>query len=167
MKILIYGIGNPYRCDDAVGIKVAQQLAERINQDTVDVKWGSIDGLAILDEIIGYDRALFIDSVKTKNGKPGDIYKINIASFRNMHSFSSHGIDFANALELGRKFNLEIPKTTEIYGIEIEDNETFSEKCTPSVNTAIPELVGTIKSEIDKALGKDNTPSLSENNEGL
>ena len=163
-KILIYGIGNPYRCDDAVGIKVAEQLANKIKHNDIDVKWGSIDGVAILDEIVGYDQVLFIDSVKTKNGKPGDIYKIDISSFRNVHSFSSHGINFASALELGRKFNLKIPEKTDIYGIEIEDNETFSEECTDSVRKSIPKAVETIMDEI-KAI-EDNSPALSDEGAG-
>ena len=162
--MLIYGIGNPYRCDDAVGIKVAERLADEIKHRGIDVKWGSIDGVAILDEIVGYDHVIFIDSVKTKNGKPGDIYRIDSSSFRNVHSFSSHGINFATALEIGRKFNLEIPEKTDIYGIEIEDNETFSEECTKVVSESIPKAVETIMDEI-KAI-TDNPDVQSDEKKG-
>ena len=147
-RILVYGIGNPYRCDDAIGIKVAEQLAKKINKSNIDVKWGSIDGVAILDEIVGYDRVIFIDSVKTDKGNPGEIYKIDPASFLNVHSFSSHGINFIAALEFGKKFALKIPEQTDIYAIEIEDNNTFSEECTPMVAAVIPKLVEGIIREI-------------------
>ncbi|MBE0431898.1 hydrogenase maturation protease [candidate division WOR-3 bacterium] len=152
-RILIYGIGNPYRCDDSAGIKVAELLARKLKHSTVDVKWGSIDGLAILDEIVDYDRVFFIDSVKTENGRPGDIHKIDSASFTNVHSFSSHGINFTTALELGRKFNLAIPEKTEIYGIEIEDNDSFSEECTQKVKESIPRVVDAIIQEIGAIQG--------------
>ena len=68
-RILIYGIGNPYRCDDAVGIRVAELLAKKISKSNIDIKCGSIDGVAILDEIVGYDRVIFIDSVMTEKGR--------------------------------------------------------------------------------------------------
>ena len=147
-KILIYGIGNPYRCDDAVGIKVAERLSSKISKRSVDIKWGSIDGVAILDEIVGYDRVIFIDSVKTGKADPGTICKIDPLSFSNVHSFSSHGINFATALELGKRFDLKMPEKTDVYAIEIEDNDSFSEECTPKVTAAIPELVKTIAKEL-------------------
>ena len=147
-RILVYGIGNPYRCDDAVGIKVAEQLSKKIKKSNIHVKWGSIDGVAILDEIVGYDWVIFIDSVKTEKAQPGTICKVDPLSFSNAHSFSSHGINFVAALDFGKRFNLKMPERTDIYAIEIADNDTFSEECTPQVNAAIPELVEAIMKEL-------------------
>jgi hydrogenase maturation protease len=149
-RVLVYGIGNPYRCDDAVGIRVAEQLAKKIKKSNIDVKWGSIDGVAILDEIVGYDRVIFVDSVKTEKGDPGNIYKIDPASFKSFHSFSSHGINFITAIEFGKKFDLKMPEQTDIYAMEIEDNTSFSEECTPRVAEAIPKMVETIIEEIKR-----------------
>ena len=153
-KILIYGIGNPYRCDDAVGIRAAEQLATKIKQSNIDVKWGSIDGVAILDEIEGYDRVIFIDSVRTEKGTPGTIYKMDPNSFRSSHSFSSHGIDFITALQFGKKVDLKMPEKTDIYAVEIEDNTSYSEACTPNVAASIPELVQAIIEEIKAIEGE-------------
>ena len=147
-KILIYGIGNPYRCDDAAGIRVAQQLSRKINKSNIDIKWGSIDGVAILDEIVGYDWVIFVDSIKTEKAQPGTICKIDPLSFSSTHSFSSHGINFVAALEFGKKFKLKMPERTDIYAIEVADNDTFSEDCTPKVTAAIPELVEAIMEEL-------------------
>jgi hydrogenase maturation protease len=147
-RILVYGIGNRYRCDDAAGIRVAELLAHDLDRDNVDIKWGSIDGIAILDEIVGYDHVIFIDSVKTEKGTTGEIYKIDPRTFRSIHSFSSHGINFITALQFGKKFDLEMPEKIDIYALEIEDNDTFSESCTPQVTAAIPKLVDVIKKEV-------------------
>jgi hydrogenase maturation protease len=150
-KTLIFGIGNPYRCDDAVGIKVAQEIARQIKNPDIDVKWGSIDGVAILDEVVGYERVIFVDSVKTNKGKPGDIYKINHASEENTGSFSSHGINFLTALRVGEKFKLKMPGQIDIYAIEIADNTSFDEECTKEVKVSIPEVVQLIMKEINSA----------------
>jgi hypothetical protein len=36
---------------------------------------------------------------------------------------------------------MHIPKEIRIYAIEVEDNQTFSETCSPSVEGAIPGIV--------------------------
>ncbi len=151
-KILVYGIGNPFRSDDRAGIEAAQMIAESVDDPHVDVRWGSIDGMQILDEITGYDRVFFIDSVKTEAGKPGDIYRIKPLTARDTPPPASHGIDFITALDYGRKFNLDMPRQIDIFAIEIEDNSTFSEKCTEKVKASIPKVVEAIRQEIMELL---------------
>ena len=149
-KILIYGIGNPYRCDDTAGIKVAELLQNKTNKSNITIKSGSIDGLAMLDEILGYDRVIFIDSITTKDGKPGDIYKIKVNQIKNTPSLSaSHGIDFVTAIEMGKKLGYKMPKNIDIYAIEIEDNTSFNEECTEKVRASIPETVNRIMKDIE------------------
>lgn len=153
-KVLVYGVGNPYRCDDAAGIKVAEELAKRLQNQNTDIKWGSIDGVAILDEIVGYDRVIFVDSIKTEKGKPGDIYRIKPSSIQDTGSpFSSHGINFVSALDFGKKFNLKMPEQTDIYAVEIADNTSFSEECTEKVKASLPKIVEAIIKDLDASDG--------------
>ena len=153
-KVLVYGVGNPYRCDDAIGIKVAEELTKKVQKPNIDIKWGSIDGVAILDEIVGYDRVIFVDSIKTEKGKPGDIYKIKPSSLQDTgSSFSSHGINFVSALAFGKKFNLKMPEQTEIYAVEIADNTSFSEECTEKVQASIPKIVEAIMENLGTDAG--------------
>jgi hydrogenase maturation protease len=150
-KILIYGIGNPYRCDDAAGIIIAEELRKRISMPNITIRSGSIDGLSMLEEIVGFDKVVFIDSIKTKNGKPGDIYKINLnQSETNPPIAPTHGIDFVRAIKMGKKFDCKIPEKIVIFAIEIEDNTSFSQECTNEVKTSIPEVVEKILSYISK-----------------
>ncbi len=148
-KILIYGVGNPFRCDDSVGMKVANALEEKIKKSNIIIKSGSIDGLTMLDEIRGFGKVIVVDSIKTKDGKPGDIYRITLEPLKNAPSLSAtHGIDFVTALRLGKKLGYTMPKSVNIYAIEIEDNTTFSEDCTEKVKTSIPEVVEKVLEEI-------------------
>lgn len=148
-KILIYGVGNPYRCDDAVGLKVVQHLKNTIKNSPITIKSGSIDGLAMLDEITGYDRVIFIDSIKTNNGIPGDIYKIKLDPLDNASLSSvSHGIDFVTALRLGTQLGYTMPSKIDIYAIEIENNISCGEECTAKVRASIPEVVDRIMADI-------------------
>lgn len=149
-KILIYGVGNPYRCDDAVGIKVAELLEQRLQESNVTIAHGSIDGLAMLDEILGYDYVIFIDSVKTKDGIPGELYRIPLFPLQEIPALSvSHGIDFVTAIRLGKKFGYKMPKRIDVYAVEIEDNKSFSEQCTRVVQEVIPHVVDNIIKEVE------------------
>ena len=150
-KILIYGVGNPYRRDDAVGIKVVEILQKKITKSNITIKSGSIDGLAMLDEILGYDRAIFVDSIKTKDGIPGDIYRIQVNPLKIPTSLTvSHGIDFVTALRMGKRFGYTMPKHITIFAVEIEDNTSFNEECTEKVTSSIPEIADKIIKEIEK-----------------
>jgi hypothetical protein len=42
---------------------------------------------------------------------------------------------------LGKRLGMHIPKEIRIYAIEVEDNQTFSESCSPLVEQAIPRIV--------------------------
>jgi hydrogenase maturation protease len=151
IKILIFGVGNPYKCDDTVGIKVAEILKKKINKPNITVKSGSIDGFTMIDAISGYDNIIFIDSIQTKDGKPGDIYKIKLEQLEKPPSLSaSHGVDFVTAIRTGKKLGYKVPEIIHIYAIEIEDNTSFSEDCTEKVKKSIPEVVKRIMDEIEQ-----------------
>jgi len=150
-KILVFGIGNPYRCDDSVGLKIADSLKEKINDPHITIKSGSIDGLAVLDEMLGYDKVFFIDSIETKKGKPGDIYKIELDPCSKTLSVSaSHNIDFATAIRMGQRFGYQMPKIISVYAVEIENNTSFNEECTKKVKASIPKVVKRIMDEINE-----------------
>lgn len=145
MKTLVLGIGNPILSDDAVGIKVAEEIGDRLWEQCLDVKTASIEGLSILDEITGYEKLILIDSVKTGKGRPGDVYRLSLEDLNvTSHLSSSHGVDFATVIELGKKMGYKLPEIIDIYAIEVEDNTTFSEECTRKVKMRISEIADKI-----------------------
>ena len=111
-KMIIYGLGNPYRCDDAVGIKVVEQLGSVLRDPRVTIRSGSIDGLTMLDEIRGYEHVIIVDAIKTDDGTPGDIYRTELDPLDVSSSVSlSHGISFVTALRMGATFGYDMPET--------------------------------------------------------
>jgi len=154
----VLGIGNPILSDDSVGMRVAIEIENRLRKKypeqnpllQIKVKEVSIEGFSILDEIAGYDRLILIDSIKTGNRRPGDVYKLSIKDLSfTSHLSSSHGVDFATVIELGEKLGYKIPQIIEIYAIEVEDNTTFAEECTQKVRIKIPKIVDKIIEAID------------------
>jgi len=135
--ILILGVGNPILTDDGVGIKIAQKLKEE--KPDLEVIETSEVGIALLDLVADYDKLIMIDSIKTEQGKPGELRKLEIKDLKLVMDFSSsHGIDIATAFELGRRLGYKMPKYISVYAVEIKDNSTFAEECTPEVEERIP-----------------------------
>ena len=148
-KTLILGMGNPLLCDDGIGLKIAAELRDRVNQAEIDVMETGIAGLALLDLLVGYDRAIIIDAIQTVDGKPGRIYKLDTHAFDSARrAVSPHDIDFTTALEFGSKLGLSMPERVTIFAIETSDVSTFSEECTPEVQKAIPRCVRMVLQEL-------------------
>jgi hydrogenase maturation protease len=146
MKTIILGFGNPILTDDAVGIRIAGELEREFPDITVEAT--SEAGLAILENITGYDKLVIIDSIKTGKGKPGELYKLELEDLMPRSDFSSsHGLDIATAFKLGEKLGYPLPRQVSIYAVEVKDNSTFGEECTPEIERSIPLIIGQIVKE--------------------
>jgi len=151
MKTLVLGMGNPILSDDGVGIKVAQEVGEKLNSPQVTVAETSAAGLRLLDSIVGYDKVIIIDAIQTKKGRAGQIYRMKPEDFSfAKHLSSPHQINLVTALELGKMLNLVMPQEITIFAVEAKDITSFSEKCTPEVERAIPEVVKMVLEELSE-----------------
>jgi hydrogenase maturation protease len=149
MKTLVLGLGNPILTDDGVGIRVARDVGEKLNDPQITVAETSEAGLRLLDSIVGYDKVIIIDAVQTEKGQPGQIYRMGPEDFsRTKHFSSPHQINLATSLELGNTLNLAMPQKITIFAVEAKDITTFSEKCTPEVEQAIPKVVKMVLEEL-------------------
>jgi hydrogenase maturation protease len=146
MSTLVLGIGNPILSDDGVGIEVARLLREQVPGITVEET--NEAAIALIDLIVGYDRLIIIDSIKTGQGKPGELYKLTLEDLGSNMDFSSlHGMDIATAFEVGESLGCPMPRSVSIYAVEVKDNSNFAERCTPEVADRIPLVVKQIKGE--------------------
>ena len=149
-KTLILGMGNSLLSDDGVGLRVAAELEGRLDPQKVTVMETSMAGLDLLDLLAGYDRAILIDAIQTVEGKAGQIYRLDPEAFDvTRHAASPHDVNFATALELGKRLGLALPQQIVIFAIEVADASTFSEECTHQVRQAIPLCVEMIIRELN------------------
>lgn len=143
MKTLILGLGNPLVGDDSVGLRVAAELARQL-ADRPDIVvdeeyWG---GLRLMERMIGYDRVIVIDAM-VSGLPPGSLQWLTVQSLPTQHTASSHDVNLATALAVGRHAGAQLPPDEAIWilGIEAQQVETFSDQCTPAVAEAIPKAV--------------------------
>lgn len=142
-KTLILGLGNPIVSDDSVGLRVVAELRTRLagRPDVVvdEDYWG---GLRLMEHMAGYARVIVVDAICT-GGVPGTLHELAVDSLPTQRSSSSHDVNLATALELGRTAGLALPtnESIRLLGIEAEDVINFSDACTPAVAEAIPKAV--------------------------
>lgn len=142
MKTLVLGLGNPVLTDDGVGFAVVEEVRKRLPTADVTVSQASVGGLSLLELVVGYDRVVIVDAIRTPGGTPGEVHQLSPDEFRgSIRAASTHDVDLATALELGRQLGMEIPDEMVILAIEAADVESFGEELTPSVAAAVPQAV--------------------------
>jgi hydrogenase maturation protease len=150
-------MGNPILCDDAVGIRLARAVAERLGPreglDVVDEC--SVGGLNLVEVMAGYDRVVVLDSIMTEGGVPGTWFTFDAGALRETLNLRNvHDVNFATALELGRTMGTPLPadECIRVYAVEVDDTVTFSETMTPGLEAALPELADEIGAEVEALL---------------
>ncbi|MDO9578076.1 MAG: hydrogenase maturation protease [Candidatus Cloacimonadales bacterium] len=140
MKTLVLGLGNTILSDDGVGIHIAFEIEKKCKN--IDVLEASAAGFRVIDEIIGYEKLILIDSIKTGKAEPGELHRFTFAEFsRTMHHSSPHDISLFEAFDIMKKEKADLPTDIKVYAVEVTDTSTFSESCTDEVAKAIPQIV--------------------------
>ncbi len=151
VKTLVLGLGNPLLGDDAIGLKVAALVRERLGErDGVDVAEEEAGGLRLMERMTGYDRAVLVDACLS-GGTPGAIRRIGPDELPTQRTAIAHGIDLPRALALGRSLGLPMPEVVRVVAIEAESVHEFRESMTPAVAAAIESAVAAVLEEIDAA----------------
>lgn len=117
-KILVVGIGNPDRGDDAVGAIVAQKLAGRLPPDVAQLVRSS-DLLSLMEDWAGFDALVCIDAAAPM-GAPGRIRRIDLATDElppKTPVTSCHAFSLVDAIRLGRILR-RAPQNIIVYAVE-------------------------------------------------
>ncbi len=156
-KTLMLGLGNPILTDDAIGIKVVEELERRFGTDNgYDYCTGSFGGFHIVDEIRGYDRAVIVDSI-IRGGEVGTVYKLTLHDLDGTVRLASpHRVNLPGAIALAKKIEDNIPDDITIYAIEVDELTVFSTRLSPKLQDCFPEIVNKI---IDYEMGGNNDRS--------
>ncbi len=116
--ILIIGIGNEYRSDDAVGLLVARALQDRKLPHT-SILEATGEGTALLETWQGAEDVILIDAV-TSQAPAGTIHQLDAQSGAlspGLFALSTHAFSVVEAIELARALG-NLPQRLMIYGIE-------------------------------------------------
>jgi hydrogenase maturation protease len=116
--VLVIGVGNEIRADDAVGLHVCRVLKGRL-PDHCNVVENSGDGANLMELWKNSQVTILVDAVRSGT-EPGQVHRyeahqrpLPATLFQN----STHAFGVPQAIELARAMN-QLPQTLIVYGIE-------------------------------------------------
>jgi len=156
-KILILGLGNEILSDDGIGPRLVKDLAKKNEGKDIEFETSCCGGLEIMEYIRDYERAIIIDAILTKNGKPGNLYYFTPSDFSETSNLSNlHDVNFITALHLGNILELNLPSDLHIIAVEIIEDREFNEKLTPFLEKRYPEILAELSALIKRIINSKN-----------
>jgi len=147
-KTLVVGLGNPILGDDGVGWRVAEEVLCRLESpvhksDRLDVvvERLSVGGLGLMERMVGFGKAIVIDSITTREGTPGDLSCFPLSALPDHsagHTTSAHDTSLQNALKIAQEMGFNIPEEVWVVAIEARQTLDFSERLTAPVEATVP-----------------------------
>ena len=141
--ILIIGLGNPDRGDDAAGRAVAARLKARLPRDMRVTESGG-EATALLARFCEADEVILIDAAMS-GAAPGTVERFEAhqtplpaARF----GMSTHGFGLAEAIELARALG-QLPRRCVVYAIEGR-SFAIGDPLSPEVEAAVEAVVAHI-----------------------
>jgi len=154
MKTIVLGIGNLILGDDGVGVHVANEVKKHIHSPNITVDEAITGGMNLLDLLLGYDKAVIIDAVKSEDSEQGEVKRIKLSDFTTMHSCNPHDVSLIEAIEMANKLGEDrIPEEIIVIGIMMKEipcefGEELSEKIAAAVPKAVEMTLNELKKEV-------------------
>jgi len=148
-RILVIGVGNEYRSDDAVGLVVARRLRQ-LSLGNVTVIEESGEGTDLMESWKGADTVIIVDAASS-GAKPGTIHRIDARAQRiptRLLRYSTHAFSVGEAVELARAMN-RLPPRMVVYGIEgerFDEGTGLSRAVQASVDTVVDLVLRQLRS---------------------
>lgn len=151
MKTIVVGLGNPLLGDDGVGWRVAEEVKQQLgNNSAVTVECYSLSGLSLMEQLIGFERVILIDSLNTGRYDQGEVVAFTLDSLEDLtygHSASAHDASLKTALVVGRSMGERLPADRDIHVVAIEAQHVydFKEELTPAIAASVPVAVDKVR----------------------
>jgi hydrogenase maturation protease len=118
--VVVIGVGNALRGDDAAGLEAVRLLRARAEGAPIAVREQEGETLGLLERWAGAGAAVLLDAVRS-GAEPGTIHRVDVSSqpipARLRSSSSTHMVGLGEAIELARALG-RLPGRTILYGLE-------------------------------------------------
>lgn len=145
--LLIIGIGNEYRSDDAAGLIAARKI-KSYGLKGIQVIENNGDGADLIEKWTGRDKVILIDAVRS-GSEPGTIHEFTAPGSiipSELFKFSTHLFSVPQAIYLSASLG-NLPKDLKIFGIEAGSFDSGI-KISNEVEIAVNNIVNLVKQNI-------------------
>lgn len=147
MRPLVLGLGNELAGDDAVGVLVARALGAELD-GVADLVESSASGLALIEILAGYDRAVIVDAVLTGRNPPGTITEMGLDEVGRVVAPSTHQAGVAELAAVAARLGLRFPSETLVLAVEVVDPYTLGAGLSEPVAEALEGIVRRVRDRV-------------------
>ncbi|MGE5361305.1 MAG: hydrogenase maturation protease [Bacteroidales bacterium] len=147
MTVRLLGLGNDLLADDAFGVEVLRQIAPTLPAE-VQTATSIASGFALIDDLLGADRLIVIDTMTTGHQVPGNVRRFEASDITPATGQSPHYVGMFETLQLGRRLGLHVPAEIVILAVEAGDCLTIGGPMSTEMRAAIPVIEGMIREQL-------------------
>ena len=149
-QLLVIGLGNPDRGDDAVGVEVAREVAaERLDVNVLEFD----DPSEALDAWDVEDAVVVTDAIRSGGGHPGEIHVVDAVAQKlpagRWATGGTHALGLAAVVELARALG-QLPRSLVVVGVEAKQFG-HGAPMSDAVVAAVPAATNAVLAAIDAA----------------
>ncbi|MFB3826728.1 MAG: hydrogenase maturation protease [Bryobacteraceae bacterium] len=127
----VLALGNELLGDDAFAFEVARRLRD------VETVCSSVSGFHLLDDVLGVERLIVVDTVQTGRTTVGALRIIREQELEFAPGTAPHGTGIFEMLEVARRLGLDAPREVIIVAVEAADCITVGGRMHSSVRAAV------------------------------
>jgi hydrogenase maturation protease len=149
LTLVVVGVGNALRGDDAAGLAVAELVRSRVSDDVV-VKVCEQEPSRLVDAWEGAAAAVVVDAASSA-AEPGTVHRIDASAGEvpaRVFRSSTHAFGVGDVVELARALG-RLPERVIVYGIEGGDFAAGTGLSEP-VTAALPGVVESVVSDVER-----------------
>ena len=144
MRTLVLGLGNELAGDDAVGVLAARAVREDL-ADAADVVESSASGMALIEVLAGYERAVVVDAIMTGKSAPGTITDMGMDEVGRVVAPSVHQAGLPELAAVAERLGLGFPSRTRVLAVEVVDPHTLGAPLSAPVVAALEEVARRVR----------------------
>jgi hydrogenase maturation protease len=150
-RVVVIGIGNPFRGDDAVGVVFSRRIRDSVPRGVTVLEHDG-ESARLMEAWAGADMVYLVDAAHA-NAEGGKIFRFEAHRERlpaELFGLSTHAFGVAEAIELARNLD-ELPVGMIVYGVQGKRFDHTSD-LSPEVDGACDAVVSQVLDEIRRTL---------------
>jgi hydrogenase maturation protease len=138
-----------------VGWRVVEDLerwlaeaADRDRLPPLELDRLAVGGLGLMERLVGFERAVLVDAFDSGCDPPGTVTVLPLERLppRPGHLDGAHDASLQAALDAGRSLGAPLPREIVVVAVRTDPVDTFGERLSPAVGSAVPQAVDAVLS---------------------
>ncbi len=154
MRVLVLGLGNDLAGDDAAGLLVARAVREDL-RGLADVAESGASGIALIEELAGYDRVIVVDAIRTGRRPPGEVVELDLRDVGPVVAPSLHQAGLPELAAVAARLGLAFPEHLIVMAVEVLDPYTIGAPVSAPVRRALPEIARRVRAQVRRWWNED------------